>query len=106
MPAPVAGWAAVNVVRGEWQCSRVCATLRRAEPALHHAKRALGTCGANQLADFDLAFCYEAMARADAVGGDIEEAKLWAERAREAPIAQDDDRELLTSDVDSIVELT
>ncbi len=96
---------AVNVVRGEWQCSRVYATLRRFEPALHHAKRALEICEANQLADFDLAFCYEAMARAYAVGGDAEEAKLWADRAREVPIAEDDDRELLISDVDSILEL-
>jgi DNA-binding transcriptional MerR regulator len=97
--------SAANFVRGEWQCSRVYATLRRFEPALHHAKRALEICEASRLADFDLAFCYEAMARAYAVGGDAEEAKLWADRAREVPIAEDDDRELLTSDVDSIVEL-
>jgi DNA-binding transcriptional MerR regulator len=93
---------AANVVRGEWQCSRVYATLRRFEPALFHAQRALEMCEANGLADFDLAFCYEALARAYAVGGDVEEAKLWAERAREVPIIEDDDRELLLTDVDSI----
>ena len=35
---------AVHQVRGEWQCSRVYAVLGRAEPALHHAKRALEIC--------------------------------------------------------------
>ncbi len=93
---------AVNVVRGEWQCSRVYAALRRFEPALYHANRALAISAANQLADFDLAFCYEALARAHAVGGDVGEAKLWAKRAVEVPIAEDDDRELLLSDVESI----
>jgi hypothetical protein len=96
---------AVNVVRGEWQCSRVYATLRRFEPALYHAKRALELCEANQLADFDLAFCYEAMACAHAVGGVVDEARRWVDRAREVPIAEDDDRELLNTDLDSIVEL-
>ena len=33
----------VNRVRGEWQCSRVYAVLGRAEPALWHARRCLGT---------------------------------------------------------------
>jgi len=93
---------AVNVVRGEWQCSRVYAALRRFEPSLFHAQRALEICEANGLADFDLAFCYEGLARAHAVGGDVDEAKLWAERAREVPITEDDDRELLLTDVDSI----
>ena len=31
----------VNVIRGEWQCSRVYTTLGRAEPALWHARRCL-----------------------------------------------------------------
>src|ERR1019366_9855639 len=47
---------AVNIVRGEWQCSRVYATLRRGEPALFHAQGALETCEANGIGGFDLAF--------------------------------------------------
>src|SRR5690606_16440823 len=57
----------VNLARGEWQISRVYAVLGRAEPALHHARRCLEICEAHGIGDFDLAFAYEALARASAV---------------------------------------
>lgn len=60
----------VHFARGEWQISRVYATLKRAEPAIHHARRSLDLCLANGIADFDLAFAYEALARGYAVAGD------------------------------------
>src|SRR5438067_11801420 len=59
-----------NFARGEWQCSRVYAVLRRAEPALWHARRCLELCERHGIGDFDLAFAYEALARAHAVAGD------------------------------------
>jgi hypothetical protein len=94
----------VNAVRGEWQCSRVYAVLGRAEPALFHATQALAWCEANHIGDFDLAFCYEALARAHAVAGDGDEARGWAELARLAcdDIAEDDARVLVLADLDSI----
>jgi DNA-binding transcriptional MerR regulator len=94
----------VNVVRGEWQCSRVYATLRRFEPALYHAQQALAICESAGIGDFDLAFCYEAMARAYAVGGMAGESREWRERAEQsaAAITEADDRELLLADVASI----
>jgi hypothetical protein len=94
----------VNGVRGEWQCSRVYAVLGRAEPALFHAARALAMCEANGIGDFDLAFCYEALARAHAVAGDGDGARGWAELARiaSADIADDDARALVLSDLESI----
>jgi tetratricopeptide (TPR) repeat protein len=57
----------VNLARGEWQISRVYAVLGRYEPALYHGQRCLDICQQNQITDFDLAYAYEALARAYAV---------------------------------------
>jgi DNA-binding transcriptional MerR regulator len=93
-----------NVARGEWQCSRVYAVLRRAEPCLHHAQRVLDICQENDLRDFDLAFAYEALARGHAVAGDAEQARAYTEQALAAAedIAEADDRELLLTDLETI----
>ncbi|MGQ0842168.1 hypothetical protein [Actinokineospora sp.] len=92
----------VNLVRGEWQCSRVYATLGRAEPALWHARRAHELCEQHAIGDFDLAFCYEALARAHAVACDLDAARAWAERALAVPVADVEDRELVLHDLASI----
>ncbi len=94
----------VNRVRGEWQCSRVYAVLGRAEPALWHARRCLDSASAHGIGDFDLAFAYEALARASAVAGDREAAARYAERARVAgdAIAEDDDRELFAQELGTL----
>jgi DNA-binding transcriptional MerR regulator len=93
---------AANLVRGEWQCSRVYSVLRRPEPALHHAQRAFDLCAENGLADWDLAFCHEALARAHAVNGDPEGARSAVERALAVEIADDEDRALLLGDLETI----
>jgi hypothetical protein len=64
-----------NLARGEWQCSRVYAVLRRAEPSLWHARRCLEICRENGIGDWDIAFAYEALARASRVAGDNAEAE-------------------------------
>jgi tetratricopeptide (TPR) repeat protein len=94
----------VNLVRGEWQCSRVYSMLGRAEPALHHARRCLELCDRGSIGDFDLAYAYEALARAHLVAGDEVEAGRYLDRAREAgrEIADDDARELLAADLSSL----
>lgn len=94
----------VNLARGEWQCSRVYAVLGRAEPALHHARRCLELCEANGIGDFDLAFAWEALARAHAVRGDAEEATRCLDRAREAAraIGEDEDRDIVLGDLADI----
>jgi hypothetical protein len=94
----------VNRSRGEWQCSRVYAVLGRPEPALHHARRGLEICRVHDIGDFDVAFAYESLARAHAVAGDTDQARDWADQARQAAaaISEDDDRELLLSDVATI----
>jgi DNA-binding transcriptional MerR regulator len=91
----------VNHARGEWEISRVYATLGRAEPALHHARRCLEICEEHGIGDFDLAYAYEALARAHAVAGDTDASARHAAQAREAGarIAEQDDRELFESDL-------
>src|SRR3954464_1947812 len=73
-----------NLARGEWQCSRVYAVLGRAEPSLHHAHRVLEICEQHGIADWDLAFAYEALARAHAVAGDAAATETALAEARRA----------------------
>ena len=69
----------INNARGEWQVSRVYSVLKFGEPALLHALQSLEICHNNSIGDFDLAFGYEAVARAYAVcGNDIEKEKYKA----------------------------
>ena len=91
----------VNVARGEWQISRVYATLGRGEPALFHAQRCLDACTEHGIGDFDLAYAHEAMARAYRVLGDGERTAAHAAAAAEAgqAIAEEDDRELFAGDL-------
>jgi hypothetical protein len=96
-----------NLARGEWQCSRVYAVLGRPEPALWHARRCLELCeqaGPGTLADFDLPYAYEALARAHAVAGEREAALSWLERAADVAvrIAEADDRELVATDLKEV----
>jgi hypothetical protein len=96
-----AGGGPENLARGEWQVSRVYAVLGRAEPAIHHGRRCLKICQANGIEDFDLAFAYEALARANGVAGDEGAARRYAGLARQAAagIAEADDRAHLEEDL-------
>jgi hypothetical protein len=96
--------SAVNLARGEWQVSRVYAVLGRAEPAGYHARRCMDICSANGLGDFDLAYAYEAIARAASIAGDHDACVRNIDLARHAAddIARDDDRKLLLADLETI----
>lgn len=95
---------AANLARGEWQCSRVYAVLRRPEPCLHHAQRVLDICLENGIGDWDLGFAYEALARGSAIAGDAEAARRWTERALAAAeqIAEEQERVMLMGDLETI----
>lgn len=54
----------LNNARGEWQVSRVYSILGEGKLALLHGKSSLALCLENGIGDFDLAFGYEAVARA------------------------------------------
>lgn len=93
-----------NLARGEWQISRVYTVLGRAEPALHHARRVLDLCQENGIGDWDLAFAYEALARACAIAGDAGQAREYTDQALAAAedIAEDAERELVLADLETI----
>jgi len=93
-----------HLARGEWQISRVYAVLGRAEPALYHARRVLELCQENGIGDWDLAFAYEAVARAHAVGGDAGQAREYTDRALAAAgdIADSEERDLVLADLETV----
>jgi DNA-binding transcriptional MerR regulator len=93
-----------NMARGEWLISRVYAVLGRAEPALHHARRVLDVCQENGIGDWDLAFAYEALARASAVSGNADQAREYTDQALAAAedIAADEERDLVLADLETI----
>jgi DNA-binding transcriptional MerR regulator len=93
-----------HLARGEWQISRVYSVLGRAEPALHHARRVLDICQENGIGDWDLAFGYEALARAHAIAGDAVQAREYTDQALAAAedIVEEEDRDLVLADLETI----
>jgi uncharacterized protein YndB with AHSA1/START domain len=87
--------------RGEWLVSHVYAVLGRPEPALHHARRCLELADGPGVADFDAAYAAEAMARALACAGDLDQAAGWHSRATAAgaTVTNDEDRKIFTEDL-------
>jgi DNA-binding transcriptional MerR regulator len=101
------GGTLANAARGEWQVSRVYATLGRGEPALVHARRALELAEAAAKAgvadDWDLAAALEGLARAQAVAGDRAAAVETRAKARRAlaDVADPEDRQLIEQDLET-----
>lgn len=100
----MSGCEPVNLARGEWQISRVYAVLGRAEPAHFHAQRSLDICLEYGIGDFDLAFAYEALARAAAVGLQASEHAKYLALAQQAAehIADPEDKKLVLHDLETI----
>jgi len=94
----------VNLARGEWQVSRVYTILQRSDPCLYHAKRCLQITLDNDLHDFDLAFAYEAIARANLLAGDTTETEKFISLAKEAGEAIEDkaDRDYFMTELSTI----
>ena len=101
------GGTLANAARGEWQVSRVYATLGRGEPALWHAMRALELAEAATRAgvadDWDVPAALEGLARAQAVAGDREAAVETRAKARAAlaGIADPEDRQVIEQDLET-----
>ncbi|MEP4651584.1 MAG: hypothetical protein ABJ314_15470, partial [Ilumatobacter sp.] len=93
------GSSPANVARAEWLISRVWAVRSDGAMALRHGQRCLATCESAGLADFDLAYAYEAIARASACRGETDEARDHLRRASGVTIADAEDRELFESDL-------
>ncbi|MFW9821114.1 MAG: hypothetical protein ACFFE5_16035 [Candidatus Thorarchaeota archaeon] len=93
---------AINLQRGEWIISRVYSILERGESALYHAKKCLELTEHNNIIDFDLAFAYEAMARASALLKSQADFEIYFKLAREAgeKIKKKEDREYFFQELD------
>ena len=78
--------------------------MKRHEPALYHAKRCLDICMENDIGDWDIAFAYEANARAYAVAGKKEEYEKFIEPANKAgeQIKEKGDKDYLFSELKTI----
>jgi len=107
--ASLAHWriagTALRHQRGEWLIARVYAELGDGESSLRHAKRCNEILEQNmkEMADFDVAFAYEALARAFAVLGNPAKAREQLELAQRAgnAIANVDDRETFFDQLNS-----
>jgi len=94
---------AVHRQRGEWMLAHVHTVRSRESPARHHARRclALTETFAAEMKDFDVAYAYEAVARAEALGEDSEPARryLHLAEAQGARIADEEDRTIFLADL-------
>ena len=93
-----------NNARGEWQVARVYSVVGFGEAALLHAMRSLEICKTNDIGGFDLAFGYEAVARAYAVCGNGDKCKEYKELAAKAcdGIEKADDKAYALSEINGI----
>lgn len=104
--ASLAHWRAagtgVHLQRGAWMLARVYTVLGNAQVALQYAERCLELTKQykNLLSDFDFAFAYECMARAQALSGNKTEADKHIAKADKAGAAIEDeeDREIFLGD--------
>lgn len=95
----------VNHARGDWQVSRVYSLLNMPHEDLFYAEKSLNTCLDNKIGDFDLAFGYEAMARAFSLQpdkkDDLEKYLALAKEAAEK-IEKKDDKDYVLRELNSI----
>lgn len=106
--ASLAHWLKIgnaqNFSIGEWQISRVYATVKRAEPALYHGLRSLEIAEKAPLSPFYISYGHEAIARAYALSANASAvaAHLALGRALANKVENADERAMLLKDLDSI----
>ena len=74
----------VNEQRGQWMISHVYAILGRGKEALESAQKTMRLTKQHSFKDFNLAYAYEALARAHAASGNKDECNSWHKKAWEA----------------------
>lgn len=89
--------------RGEWLIAHVYAVLEQPEATFYHAQRCLALCQEANVKDFDIAYGYEAMARAYALLKQKENCAAYLKQAQEAGenIQDAEDREIFLGDVNA-----
>jgi hypothetical protein len=94
---------AIHRQRGEWLLAHVHTVLGREVAARHHARRclALTEAFASEMKDFDVAYAYEALARAAALDEDLDTARRYHHLAETqgARIADEEDRTIFQGDL-------
>jgi len=92
----------VHHQRGEWMCAHVYTVLGHAEPALRHAARCMELTEAHrgEMKDFDVAYAYEGIARAQALAGRTAEASAHHQQAKVLgdTIADSEDKSIFVGD--------
>ena len=78
--------------------------IHAAHASRYHAQRVLDICQDNGIGDWDLAFAFEALARAHAVAGEAGKARYYTDRALAAVanITDEEDRALVLADLETI----
>lgn len=91
----------INILRGEWMICHVYTLLKHKESALYHAENLLRLMQEIRPQDWDLAYCYEVMARVKALWGDREGFEEYFALATEAgkQIAENADRQQFEADM-------
>ena len=89
----------INEVRASWLIAKVWIHQSRGDIALPISIRCIDLCLANNIADFDLAYVYEAKARSLACIGDLDGAREAKQFASLVAIADEEDRKLVQADL-------
>ena len=94
----------LEFARGEWQISRVYSLAGLGESALFHGEYSLELCEKNGIGDFDLAFGFEAVARAYKLLGNEEKKEQYILKARQASehIEDEGNKKYLLSELETI----
>jgi pentatricopeptide repeat protein len=96
---------ALHKQRGEWLLAHVYTILGYSAASLRHATRChtITLKYPDLMQDFDLAYAYEGMARSLALAGEMEEAKSFFQKAKEAGVAinNEEDRTIFLGDLEA-----
>ena len=94
----------LNLVRGYWQVSRVHAILGQGDAAYFYGILGVELCEAEGFGDFDLAFAYESVARAEKCRGNSQSMTSWFEHGQAAAenIAKEQDKKYFLSELVSV----
>ena len=94
----------INLSVGHWQVARIYALFGTADEARQYAQSSLLYCQEAGDFPFYLAYAYEALARAESIGGDRVRMEEYLQKARELSekIPDPDDKQQLLADLNSI----
>lgn len=99
-----ADYYGTNKSVAHWQTSRIYALLGSADNARRYGLFCLEASQAKEIPPFYLGFAYEALARAEAVAGNIEGMQAYLEQARTAAasISEPEERKILLADLATV----